>query len=172
MKSALVMVVALAGLAGMGTTFAEEPVAVPDPKAIAAGLLGQAVAAGSRGFTVVPRTSTVAINIRFEINSAKLRAEATPQLDALWQALTLPELRGKRVEISGHTDSKGDDSYNLKLSEDRATTVREYLLTKGKLAESRVQARGFGEQQPLPEMAGDDPSNRRVEVRLLSRTGE
>ena len=99
MKSPFLVVAACACVAGMAGTHPEEPVAVPDPKAIAAGLLGQDVASGSRGFTVVPKTSTVAINIRFEINSAKLRSAATPQLDALWQALTLPELRGKRVRF-------------------------------------------------------------------------
>jgi outer membrane protein OmpA-like peptidoglycan-associated protein len=174
MKRSLPGIVLVGCLVWMPVVWAAEPDSTLDAATIAEGLLGQAPS-GDRGIGVAARPmppaarpNAVSLNIHFELNSAKLLADAAPQLDALWQALTLSELRGKQVEISGHTDSRGDDSYNLKLSQQRAATVRDYLLSKGRLVAQRLRATGVGEQEPLPGTAPEDPSNRRVEVRLLT----
>jgi OOP family OmpA-OmpF porin len=63
--------------------------------------------------------------------------------------------------IEGHTDSVGNDDYNLKLSQRRADAVRQYLLDKG-VAGARLEAKGFGESQPVAD-------NKTVEGRAQNR---
>jgi OmpA-OmpF porin, OOP family len=146
-------------------------VEVADPKDIAAGLLGQPIS-NSRAVKVEARPNSISLDIRFELNSAKLTLEAEPQLEALWNALTLAQLRGKQVEIAGHTDSIGSAAYNLRLSEQRAASVRDFLLAKGTLQPERLDAVGMGEIQPISGISAEDPMNRRVEVRLVPRRSE
>lgn len=70
-----------------------------------------------------------------------------------------------KVEVAGHTDSRGMDSFNLKLSQRRAEAVRNYLIAKGISAE-RLTARGYGEARPVADNAteGGRYKNRRVEL--------
>ncbi len=72
---------------------------------------------------------------------------------------------GLKLEIEGHTDSVGSDEFNQKLSEQRANTVREYLIEQG-LSSSIVTARGFGKTQPVAsnDNAAGRQQNRRVEM--------
>jgi len=72
---------------------------------------------------------------------------------------------GLRIEVEGHTDSVGSDAYNQKLSEQRAASVREYLVTQG-LAADILTARGFGETMPVAsnDTAAGRQQNRRVEL--------
>lgn len=72
------------------------------------------------------------------------------------------------VDVYGHTDSDGSDSYNLSLSERRAAAVADYLTTRG-VEGARLATRGFGETQPI---AGNDTpegkaANRRVEIKIV-----
>jgi outer membrane protein OmpA-like peptidoglycan-associated protein len=72
---------------------------------------------------------------------------------------------GLNLAVEGHTDSVGGDDFNLKLSQQRADTVRDYLVTQG-LPDSSVTAKGFGKSDPV---AGNDTpdgrqQNRRVEI--------
>ncbi|TCZ74369.1 OmpA family protein [Flaviaesturariibacter aridisoli] len=71
-----------------------------------------------------------------------------------------------KVYIEGHTDNVGKDEYNQKLSEDRAASVRTYLLSKG-VEESRIQSQGFGETKPIADnkTAAGRAKNRRVVMR-------
>ena len=75
-----------------------------------------------------------------------------------------------KIEISGHTDNKGSDEYNQKLSENRAKSVVDYLVDKGISKEQLVFA-GYGEAQPMS--ANDTDSgrqlNRRIEFKILSK---
>ena len=73
-----------------------------------------------------------------------------------------------RVEIGGHTDSVGDDAANRLLSENRARSVCNYLISNG-LAENRLAAKGYGETQPVGENATEAgrAANRRVECRVI-----
>ncbi|HTX87679.1 MAG TPA: OmpA family protein [Bacteroidales bacterium] len=106
-------------------------------------------------------------NVFFETGLATLRKESFPALDELVAALKAkPNLV---IEIAGHTDNVGTPESNQKLSEDRALSVRSYLIKHG-IAPDRVSAKGFGETQPV---AGNDTpegrqQNRRTEVRIIS----
>jgi peptidoglycan-associated lipoprotein len=82
---------------------------------------------------------------------------------------------GYSVEVQGHTDSKGSDEYNVKLSERRAKEVQTFLIKKKKIAENRIVVKTFGETMPavpneLPN-GEDDPEgrarNRRVEFKII-----
>jgi outer membrane protein OmpA-like peptidoglycan-associated protein len=72
------------------------------------------------------------------------------------------------IEMSAHTDSKGSDDYNFKLSDERARSVREYILSKG-IAASRIQSKGYGERKPVAPNDTDENRqlNRRVEFTIL-----
>ncbi len=83
------------------------------------------------------------------------------------------------VEISAHTDAKGNDDYNMKLSQKRAESVVEYLIRKG-IDKKRLQAKGYGETQPiapnkLPN-GKDNPDgralNRRTEFKVIGSFDE
>lgn len=108
--------------------------------------------------------------VYFEFNKAVIMPESFRLLDEVATTiLANPQL--KRVEVSGHTDDKGNDAYNLRLSDDRAKAVREYLLAKG-VSESRLNAVGYGEGRPLmPNKTEEGRSlNRRVEFNILEQT--
>jgi outer membrane protein OmpA-like peptidoglycan-associated protein len=67
--------------------------------------------------------------------------------------------------VEGHTDSVGADEYNMKLSENRANAVRDYLVQQG-INDSSIAARGFGKSQPVAtnDTAAGRQQNRRVEL--------
>jgi outer membrane protein OmpA-like peptidoglycan-associated protein len=75
-----------------------------------------------------------------------------------------------RVELGGHTDNWGSAKYNMALSIRRAKAVKDYLSKNG-IAESRIEAKGYGESRPL--VSNDDEIdgreiNRRVELKIIS----
>jgi OmpA-OmpF porin, OOP family len=103
--------------------------------------------------------------INFEMGSAKLMADSRTALDEI--ARTLKNQRNLSVEIVGHTDDAGNDGFNLLLSQQRAESVRQYLIGKG-IAPERMVSIGMGETQPV---AGNDTpegrvANRRVEFKV------
>ena len=73
------------------------------------------------------------------------------------------------IEIRGHTDSKGSDSYNLRLSENRAKAVFEYLISKG-ISEKRLQYKGYGKTMPIDTNDTEEgrANNRRVEFKITA----
>ncbi|MDT0619070.1 OmpA family protein [Salinisphaera sp. P385] len=110
--------------------------------------------------------------VKFEFNSAKLTAGAESRLDNVVNALTSAD--GIDVRIEGHTDSIGSNEYNLELSQDRADSVKAYLVDNG-IAASRMVTRGFGETRPVAPNTQPDGSdnpagraeNRRVELHVI-----
>ena len=72
------------------------------------------------------------------------------------------------VEIAGHTDNVGNKDANQKLSEDRANSVRNYLIKKG-ITTERILAKGYGDTQPVADNSTDagKQKNRRTEVRTI-----
>lgn len=107
-------------------------------------------------------------NIFFDFDKATLRPESTNELERLLKLLNdIPTLK---IEISGHTDSKGSDDYNLKLSQARCETVVNYLISKG-IAKDRLVAKGYGETKPMDTNDTDEgrQNNRRTEFKILSK---
>ena len=110
--------------------------------------------------------------IEFDFDSDRIRKESFSILDQV--ALTLkanPQL--ERVRVEGHTDERGAESYNQRLSQARAESVVRYLVGKG-VSRSRLKARGFGESLPRVPGTGEEvwATNRRVEFTVLERGSE
>ena len=105
--------------------------------------------------------------VHFEYNSARLTENSKSILSMA--AASLMGQSGMRVEVAGHTDDRGGDSYNVELSRRRAQSVAEYLNELG-IVPSRMEARGYGESQPMDSNTTDTgrERNRRVEFRVLS----
>lgn len=113
-------------------------------------------------------SKTVLKNIFFDFNKAKIRKESFVELDKIYKLLKeKPEMK---VEISGHTDNKGNDKLNIKLSNDRAKAVMDYLVKKG-INKARLTAKGYGKDQPIASNDTDEGRqlNRRVEMKVLSK---
>lgn len=104
-------------------------------------------------------------DITFEFNSARLTANAQRLMENV--VAFLRNDPSAAVAISGHTDSKGSDAYNLKLSRARANEVRDYLVGYG-IDGSRLQAAGYGESRPVASNDSDSGRelNRRVEFKI------
>ncbi|GAB4133887.1 MAG: OmpA family protein [Bacteroidia bacterium] len=96
--------------------------------------------------TPIPQGEIVIPGIEYDFNKATLRPESMKILDDLVAFLELNN--NISVEISSHTDSRGSDKYNEKLSQDRAKSCVDYLISKG-IAPDRLVAKGYGETQPL-----------------------
>jgi len=113
------------------------------------------------------RTSggTTRLLVYFDFDRADLKNESKPDLNR--GIRFLQENPTIRVEIAGHTDSLGTDAYNNRLSQQRAESVRSYLI-QGGIDAARVIARGYGEAQPIADNGTDDgrARNRRVEMRV------
>jgi len=117
--------------------------------------------------TVAPPRYFTLDNVNFDSGKSSLRVESFKSLNELVDYL---KLKPKMViEIAGHTDNIGNSEVNLKLSQERANTVKSYLLKKG-IPASRVKAQGYGDNEPIS--SNDTPEgrqqNRRTEVRILS----
>jgi len=122
----------------------------------------------------------VAIDLRgveFKFDHPKVGEKLVPSLKAptadsvaiLDQAVdTLKRYPNVRVEVDGHTDSKGTDAYNQKLSERRAHGVYDYLMSHGVPSSQISGEHGFGESQPIDtnDTAAGRQRNRRVELKV------
>jgi len=106
--------------------------------------------------------------VQFETNSDQLTTDSLVILDQAVQ--TLSSYPNIRVEISGHTDSRGDDAYNQNLSALRATSVANYLISQG-IGGDRLEPRGYGESRPIADndTAEGLQMNRRIEFEILSQ---
>lgn len=106
----------------------------------------------------------VSMQLQFGFDSADLTPESKQSLDNLSAALTSPDLKPFVFMIEGHTDAKGPESYNLRLSERRAQSVMEYLVSAHGVDTSRLRVIGKGEAALLDRAAPDAGVNRRVAV--------
>jgi OmpA-OmpF porin, OOP family len=104
-------------------------------------------------------------NIFFDFDRWDLRPESYFEIDRLVRFLQQhPELR---IVLAAHTDDVGSEQYNLDLSNKRARSVLNYLVSKG-IANNRLESRGYGEIRPaVPNDSEENRAkNRRVEFRL------
>jgi outer membrane protein OmpA-like peptidoglycan-associated protein len=117
----------------------------------------------------------LAADVLFDFDSADLRAEAEQALRNVAEIIRAHE--GADVRVEGHTDAKGSDSYNQKLSKRRAESVRDWLMATEGLRDTDFEITGFGESKPAaanekPD-GSDDPEgrqkNRRVEIVVEKR---
>jgi outer membrane protein OmpA-like peptidoglycan-associated protein len=108
-------------------------------------------------------------NVTFATNSADVQAGFYPVLDSV--GLVLKEYDKTVVEVAGHTDSTGSDSYNLELSQRRAASVSAYLNARGVVSD-RLLSVGYGKARPIAtnETAEGRQLNRRVEITVLPLT--
>ena len=108
-------------------------------------------------------------NVTFATDSSNISADFYPVLDSV--ALVINEFEKTYIDINGHTDSTGAESYNQTLSEARASSVARYLESQ-KVVPQRIITRGMGESQPIAD--NDTPEgralNRRVEIILTPIT--
>jgi len=105
-------------------------------------------------------------SVLFDNAKASIRTESYPTLDNV--ASIMQEYPRSRFLIEGHTDSRGRDAYNQKLSDERAASVLNYLISKG-ISSSRLESKGFGESQPIAsnDTAAGRQENRRVQLSIL-----
>jgi outer membrane protein OmpA-like peptidoglycan-associated protein len=108
-------------------------------------------------------------NITFRTDSADLNAGFFEVLNSVSQVVA--EFEQTVIEVAGHTDSTGTDTYNQSLSERRADAVANYLKTRNVLDE-RIITVGMGESRPITtnETADGRQQNRRVELTLVPLT--
>jgi outer membrane protein OmpA-like peptidoglycan-associated protein len=140
-----------------------------DDETVSAKSIVDALAGGNetRALTVVRKRTveglSIDLKIEFEFDSSQLTREASGQLDQLLKAVEDPALSQFGFEIIGHTDGKGDEDYNLALSQRRAQSVIEYLVAGGVEA-ARLSPIGKGETELLYPHRPGDAANRRVEI--------
>jgi outer membrane protein OmpA-like peptidoglycan-associated protein len=112
----------------------------------------------------------LAADVLFDFDKAEIKREAEPSLQKV--ATVIAANPGARIAIDGHTDGRGTDSYNQALSEQRAASVKQWLVANAKVDGASVTARGWGRSKPVAPNAkpdgSDDPQgrakNRRVEI--------
>ena len=114
-------------------------------------------------------TSPISSRLKFEsIEFAEGKAEmSTPMYNDLDKLadfmLDNPDFK---LHISGHTDSNGREEFNLKLSQERADIIKEYLVYFGNVPEDRITAKGYGSSKPVKGLHHSQPLNRRVEFEI------
>ena len=143
--------------------------------AVAGGLVGNYLDKQAKEIDAIPgadverRNDALIVNfaggILFDTDSASLSPGGYDRLRTLAQ--TVSQYPKERLIIKGHTDSQGNDRYNQTLSEERADTVRSYLVSEG-VSSARVTAIGFGSKMPVATNATAEgrQQNRRVEIEI------
>ena len=116
-------------------------------------------------------------DVLFDFDKDEIRPSARPTLAKLAQLIEAEA--PPSIAVEGHSDGKGDDAYNDRLSTARAQAVRDFLKDVHQVPGDRMEVRGLGENRPLAPNANEDGSdneegrqrNRRVEVILLDADG-
>ncbi|MGZ3900662.1 MAG: OmpA family protein [Bacteroidia bacterium] len=108
-------------------------------------------------------------NVFFDVNKWELKPESKAELDKL--ASFLAKNPTLHIELGGHTDNSGDKKFNVTLSTNRAKAVYEYLITKGKIEEDRLNYKGYADKKP--KVPNDTPENkaknRRTEFKVTGK---
>ena len=135
---------------------------------IPAGAVYQEVVKDVEMKPIVVGSTIVLKNVFFDYNKATLKSESYIELDRVVKLLN--ENPSMRIELSGHTDNRGTEEYNQKLSEDRAKSCVEYLTSKG-IAPSRLEYKGYGESKPINPNNTEEgwAENRRTEFKIIGK---
>lgn len=118
-----------------------------------------------RNLKVEPKS--VDLVVQFDFDSARLQESAKPLLDNLASAMKSDRLMSLRFSIEGHTDSKGSETYNIQLSQKRALSVVQYLISSG-ISKDRLESDGKGHRQLLYPDRPEAMENRRVRIVALN----
>lgn len=110
------------------------------------------------------RKPSASLLITFETNSASLTVPARKQLDVVAAALKNDRLAEYGFNVEGHADPRGDAEANLILSQHRAESVRDYLVSSHGIAAERLKAEGHGDRNLLNPKVPAAPENRRVTI--------
>ncbi len=110
-------------------------------------------------------------NILYDFDKHNIRPDAAKELDKLIDLMN--EYPNMKIELSSHTDSRGNDNYNMRLSQRRAESAVEYII-KGGISRDRITAKGYGESKLINECGNNVPcseakhqENRRTEVLII-----
>ena len=109
--------------------------------------------------------------VTFDVASYTLKPEFRATLSQVAQSMN--EYPNSLIDVYGHTDSTGSDAYNQTLSENRARTVANYLISQG-VSAARIRSQGFGETLPVANNDTEEGrmKNRRVEIKIVPVTQE
>ena len=142
----------------------------PDtPKGVTVDAAGCPIVAGVVVETVVVKEETIVVrDVHFEFNSAKLTAADKDKLNVIAARLK-KDAANAQLKVTGYTDSVGSDSYNLKLSKERAHSVVEYLIDSGIPRSQFVSVAGAGESNPIASNHTPEgrAQNRRTEIQII-----
>ena len=118
--------------------------------------------------TFVEGSVIILENIYYDFNKSHIRTGAARELDELYSLLS--NYPSMQIELISHTDTRGSNDYNLKLSKRRAESAKQFLINKG-ISASRIKSIGMGESQPRINCSNcseeDHQNNRRTEVRII-----
>ena len=109
--------------------------------------------------------------IQFDFDKATIKPESDGLLQEIIKVIK-ENAHIKKIAIEGHTSSEGSDKHNLKLSDQRAKAVMDYLVKKGELPAAMFTAKGFGETKLIADEATEEGRelNRRVEFNIIEQT--
>jgi outer membrane protein OmpA-like peptidoglycan-associated protein/tetratricopeptide (TPR) repeat protein len=130
--------------------------------------------------SIIPKEDVVIEGIEYDLNKATLRPKSKEILDKIYDYLILND--NFSIEINAHTDTRGSDKLNLKLSQARAQSCVDYLMSKG-IVKARLLPTGYGETKPLvsdeeiakmvpksPEFEAAHQKNRRTAFRVMQES--
>jgi outer membrane protein OmpA-like peptidoglycan-associated protein len=126
-----------------------------------------AVAAANPTVTVKTGRLVTGEPIYFDFGKPVIKPASYAQLDAIAKTIT-GNLRLGVIEIGVHTDERGADDYNLRVSQERADAIRDYLVGKG-VSANRLRAKGYGETRPIDKRHNEAAwsKNRRTEFLIV-----
>lgn len=169
-KEAMAMLAEARSLASQAELAQAPPKPKPAPAPVAVAPAKVAPPPAPKPVAVPPKPKKIIVlqGAKFGFDSAELTAEGRTILDE--QAAVLEEETDIKVEIAGHTDSTGPEAHNQGLSEERAKSVEEYLISKG-ISADRLKAVGYGQSRPIAPNDTRDGRiiNRRVELKVLEQ---
>lgn len=113
--------------------------------------------------TITSEVSSKSYQIQYETGSAVIKPESYAVLDEIMKSSVVAE--GLKVGVYGHTDNVGNDAKNQSLSEQRAASVKAYLISKG-IPTNRIEAKGYGAAKPIADNNTTEgkAKNRRVQI--------
>lgn len=108
--------------------------------------------------------------VQFDFDKATIRSESDDLLAEVAKVMN-DNPRIKKIRIEGHASSEGNDDHNMKLSKNRAKSVLNHLVKKGKVSKDRLESEGYGSDRPISSNDSETgrEANRRVEFTILEQ---